>query len=339
MRVACFALLVAASLTAQTATETQTFDFASKPDQKTLTEVATLLRVVGKINAVTVDPNTWSVKVTGTPDDLAMAGWMVRNLDQASPSSDPYLVAGKSDDQIRMFHLTRAGAVSPQAVQELVTVIRTVGDIQKIFNYMDHKDLVVRGTASELALTQFFVSSLDQNPDPQRTAMTMTPEYHYTWNLAPRDTSDTVRVFYLAHSSQPQQIQEILTNLRTVLDVQKVFNFTPLAALVLRASPEIVTASEWMIRSLDLPADAKASTQDYSASPTMPGGGALQVLYPVNLKGPELMQTLTAVRSNVGIQKAFLKTTPATLVMRGSADQITKADELIQTADNAAKPN
>ncbi|HVY95043.1 MAG TPA: hypothetical protein VHA14_19915, partial [Bryobacteraceae bacterium] len=124
MRVACFALLFAASLAAQTATETQTFDFASKPDQKGLTEVATLLRVVGKINSVSTDPNTWSVKVTGTPDELAMAGWMVRNLDQASPSPDPYLVAGKSDDQIRMFHLTRAAASSPQAVQELLTVIR-----------------------------------------------------------------------------------------------------------------------------------------------------------------------------------------------------------------------
>ncbi|HVW11517.1 MAG TPA: hypothetical protein VHC90_23190 [Bryobacteraceae bacterium] len=336
MRVICTILLVASGLAAQTAAQTQTFDFASKPGATGLKEAATILKVVGKLNDVSVNSDNSSVTVTGTPDELAMSGWIVRNLDQPSPSSDPYLVAGKSDDQIRMFHLTRAAAVSPQAIQELLTVIRTVGDIQKVFDYTDHKDLAVRGTDAELAFTQFLVGSLDQTPDPQRTAMTMTPGYPYA---TPRGASDTVRVFYLAHSSQPQQIQEILTNLRTVLDVQRVFNFTPLAALVVRASPEIVTASEWMIRSLDLPADAKASTQDYSGSPTMPGGGALQVLYPANLKGPALMQTLTALRTSVGLQKVFLKTTPATLVMRGSADQITKADQLIQTADNAAKPD
>ncbi|HVY95307.1 MAG TPA: hypothetical protein VHA14_21250, partial [Bryobacteraceae bacterium] len=70
-----------------------------------------------------------------------------------------------------------------------------------------------------------------------------------------------------------------------------------------------------------------------------PGGSSLQVLYPANLKGPALTQTLTSLRTEIGMKTVFLKTAPATLVMRGSADQITKADELIQTADNAAKPN
>jgi type II secretory pathway component GspD/PulD (secretin) len=334
MRVTCLALLFAASLAAQTATQTQTFDFASKPSVNGLKEVATLLRVVGRLNSVSTNPATSAVTVAGTPDELAMSAWIIRNLDQPSPSSDAYLVAGKNDDGIRMFHLTRAAAESPQAVQEMITVIRTVGDIQRIFNYTDHSDLVVRGAASELGLVQFMLDSLDRAPDSQRAAMTMTPEYHY---VSGRST-DTVRIFYLAHSAQPREIQEILTNLRTVLDVQKIFNFTPLQALVLRGSPQIVAASEWMIRSLDLPADAKASTQEFAASPSMPGGSSLQVLYPANLKGPALMKTLTAVRSDVGIQKAFLKTTPATLVMRGSADQITKADQIVQTADAAAKP-
>jgi len=334
MRVTCFTLLFVASLAAQTATQTQTFDFANKPSDKGLKEVATLLRVVGKLDNVSVDANTSAVKVTGTPDELAMSGWIIRNLDQPSPSLDPYLVAGKSDDGIRMFHLTRAAASSSQAVQEMITVIRTVGDIQKVFNYTDHSDLLVRGTASDLALAEFLIKAVDQTADPQRTAMTMSPEYHYTWGRG----TDTVRVYYLAHSAQPRDIQEILTNLRTVLYVQKVFNFTPLAALVVRGTPETVAASEWMIRSLDLPADAKAATSEFTLSPSAPGGSMIHVLYPANLKGPGLIQTVTALRTDLSIQHAFLKTTPATLVVRGSADQITKADQLIQAADNAAKP-
>lgn len=334
MRVICFTFLFAACLAAQAAVQTQTFDFASKPGAKGLKEVTTILRVVGKLDSVSVDPDTSAVKVTGTPDELAMSGWIIRNLDQPSPSPDAYLVAGKSDDGIRMFHLSRAAAESPQAVQETLTVIRTVGDIQKIFNYTDRSDLVVRGTASELGLAEFLVHAVDGTSDPERTAMTMSPEYHYTWGRG----TDTVRVYYLAHSPQPQQIQEILTNLRTVLYVQKCFNFMPLGALVIRGTPETIAASEWMIRSLDIPADAKAANREFTLSPTAPGGSMIHVLYPANLKGPGLIQTVTALRTSLNIREAFLKTTPATLVVRGSADQITKADQLIESADNAAKP-
>jgi|SwirhisoilCB2_FD_contig_101_1511155_length_1548_multi_2_in_0_out_0_2 hypothetical protein len=335
MRVTCFTLLFAASLAAQTATQTQTFDFANKPSTNGLQEAVTLLRVVGKLDKASVDPATSAVTVTGTPDELAMAGWMIRNLDQPSPSPDPYLVAGKSDDGIRIFHLARAGASSPQAVQEVLTIVRTVGDIQKIFYYMDHSDLVVRGAANELGLAEFLIKAVDQTPDPQRTAMTISPEYHYTWGRG----TDTVRVFYLAHSSRPRDIQEILTNLRTVLYVQKVFNFTPVAALVVRGTPETVAASEWMIRSLDLPADAKAETSEFTLSPSAPGGSMIHVLYPANLKDAALTQTLTALRTDLNIREAFLKSAPAILVVRGSADQVTKADQMVQRADTAAKTN
>jgi len=334
MRVTCITLLFAACVAAQTATQTQTFDLANKPGTHALEEVTTILRVVGGVTHVSMDRDTSSVKITGTPDELAMSGWIIRNLDQPSPSPDPFLVAGKSDDGIRVFHLTQAGAASPRAVQELLTVIRTVGDIQKIFYYMDHADLVVRGPAAELGLAEFLTSSLDQTPDPQRTAMTMSPEYQYNWGRG----TDTVRVYYLAHSAQPQQTQEILTNLRTVLQVQRVFNFTAMEALVLRGSPETVAAAEWMIRSLDVPADARNAPREFTASTLSPGGAMIHVLYPANLRGPALMQTLTALRTDLNIQEAFLKTTPATLVVRGSADQVTKADQLIQTADKAAKP-
>src|SRR6185312_8592672 len=180
MRVTCITLLFAACVAAQTATQTQTFDLANKPGTHALEEATTILRVVGGLTHVSMDRDTSSVKSTGMPDELAMSGWIIRNLDQPSPSPDPYLVAGKSDDGIRIFHLARAGASSPQAVQEVLTIVRTVGDIQKIFYYMDHSDLVVRGAANELGLAEFLIKAVDQTPAPQRTAMTISPEYHYT---------------------------------------------------------------------------------------------------------------------------------------------------------------
>jgi type II secretory pathway component GspD/PulD (secretin) len=334
MRIACLSLLFAFSLAAQTARQTQTFDFTNSPGPAGLNQMATILRVVGGLTAVSVDPEAPAIKVTGIPDELAMSGWIIRNLDQAAPSPEAYLVAGKSDDAIRVFHLTRAAASPPQAIQELLTVIRTIGDVQKTFHYVDHADVVVRGRASELRLVEFLVGALDRTPDAARAALAMSPEHHYAWAKG----TDTVRVYYLAHSSAPREMQEILTNLRTVLDIQRVFNFTALHALVVRGTPETIAAAEWMIRSLDVPADAKGPTREFTAPSNMPGGAMIHVLYPVNLKDRALKETLTKLRTDLKLQKVFLKTAPATLVVRGSADQVDRADQLVQAADKAARP-
>src|SRR5439155_5038255 len=47
-----------------------------------------------------------------------------------------------------------------------------------------------------------------------------------------------VKVFYLSNVTSPQEMQELLTVLRTVVDVQKVFNYTSQNALVVRAESD-----------------------------------------------------------------------------------------------------
>jgi hypothetical protein len=78
--------------------------------------------------------------------------------------------------------------------------------------------------------------------------------------------------------------------------------------------------------------------REFTAPALAPGGAMIHVLYPANLTGSGVTRTLTAIRTDLGIQQAFLKTTPAALVIRGSAAQIAQADELVQNADRAAKP-
>ena len=47
-----------------------------------------------------------------------------------------------------------------------------------------------------------------------------------------------VKVFYLSNVTGPQEMQEILTVLRTVVNVQKVFNYTAQNALIVRAEAD-----------------------------------------------------------------------------------------------------
>ena len=53
----------------------------------------------------------------------------------------------------------------------------------------------------------------------------------------------------------------------------------------------------------------------------------IRVFYPTYINTPQtLNQTLTLIRTNLQVQKAFDYSTPAALIVRGSANQVAKAD-------------
>src|SRR5271166_4113196 len=72
---------------------------------------------------------------------------------------------------------------------------------------------------------------------------------------------------------------------------------------------------EFLIQSLDMPSDAKAPAGQIHEF-SIPAGGMIGVYNPANIKGPDLNPTLTLIRQNLQIQKAYLKTMPAALVYR-----------------------
>ncbi|HVW86270.1 MAG TPA: secretin N-terminal domain-containing protein [Bryobacteraceae bacterium] len=62
-----------------------------------------------------------------------------------------------------------------------------------------------------------------------------------------------VKVFYLNNVTSAQEMQELLTVLRTVVDVQKVFNYTAQNALVVRAEADTMALVEKLVADLDKP--------------------------------------------------------------------------------------
>src|SRR5580658_4255423 len=60
-----------------------------------------------------------------------------------------------------------------------------------------------------------------------------------------------VKVFYLSNVTAPQEMQEMLTVLRTVVDVQKVFSFASQNALIVRAEADTMALVEKLIGDLD----------------------------------------------------------------------------------------
>ncbi|HVW11106.1 MAG TPA: hypothetical protein VHC90_21120 [Bryobacteraceae bacterium] len=66
-------------------------------------------------------------------------------------------------------------------------------------------------------------------------------------------TEQVVKVFYLKNPTTAQEIQEMLTVLRTVFDIQKVFNYTAQNALVVRCDADTMALVEKEIADLDKP--------------------------------------------------------------------------------------
>jgi hypothetical protein len=284
--------------------------------------------------------------VAGNPDQLTMATWITRKLDQpsqgVSPTTDQFLVppamertATPGDDVIRVFYLQHTG--TPQGVQEIMTVLRTVADVQFMFNYSAPKALVLRGSASKVALAAYLVGALDVAPAAMKTSQ----PYQYQPTERPGMASSVARVFYVSNAKTPQQIQEILTVLRTVADVQKIYNVTAIQALAICGSATDLATSEWIIQSLDIPVAAKPAPNAVAHEFIIPAnsavGNIVRVFYPAHLGTPQAMQqTLTALRTQLSIQKVFTYTALPALVVRGSSDQIAKSEQLIKEKDQPA---
>jgi general secretion pathway protein D len=64
---------------------------------------------------------------------------------------------------------------------------------------------------------------------------------------------EVVKVFYLNNVTSPQEMQEMLTVLRTVVDVAKVFNYTAQNALIVRCEADTMALVEKLISDLDKP--------------------------------------------------------------------------------------
>jgi hypothetical protein len=195
-------------------------------------ELATVLRTVGDIATLSVDPATSTMSVTGSPGQIVLAEWLLHEMDQPvggmpaerqirETAVHEFRVPDGKDDVVRVFYVSHMD--SPRSMQELLTVLRTVGQVQKTFNYSAVPSLAVRGTEDTIGWVAWAIHELDQTPGTQTAG---THEFR-----SPDKYLPVSRVFYL-NDHTDKSMQETLTALRSKLFIQRVFNFRQMGALV-----------------------------------------------------------------------------------------------------------
>jgi hypothetical protein len=313
---------------------TRTFKLSNATSAVGLLELTATIRTVAQIQQLSTDNAPPTLTVAGTGDQIAMAEWLVPKLDVAAganTAAQQYAVAGNADDLVLVYPLVHTA--SSTGVQEIVTTIRTVANIQKIYPVTGPKILSIRGSASQIALAKFLFSELDL-PAQSRPSATV-----HEYQVLP-DGTDTVVVYGLAHAANSMNIQVIITTLRTVLDIQNIYQVTTPKLLAIRYTarrvgagldPGMLPIAIWLVGELD-----RETANSSGNQMRMPGGSddLVQVFYLTHIADlPGINALLSNIRATASIMKAYMNMTPPALVLRGTADRLTMAGQLIEASD------
>jgi len=305
----------------------QVFQLTQNENKQDLEEIATVLRATGNIQQVSVDHLKRTVAVEGTAAQIAMADWLVHQMDL--PAKGPfsgvheYRPPASSDDVVRVFYVRHAA--TPQDLQEIATTLRSVGDIRRLFVYNALRAVAGRGTEQQMALAAWMVDQLNQ---PANGAAPQPHEYKLSGD-------DVARVFELTYAETPQQLQEIVTLIRSIGDIQRLFVNNKRRVVVLRSTAERVALAAWLVGELDKPVSEQGGAQDgavpheYRLSDDP--ANLVRLFYLDSFKSPEERQKVVAqVRSNARTYRLFIYNALGVLAVRGTVGQVATAEKVIE---------
>jgi hypothetical protein len=234
--------------------------------------------------------------------------------------------------------VTMVNGSTPRGQQEMATIIRTVVDIPKVSTGTDGRSFHLDAPSAPLDAAEWIIHQLDRpagwEPSPQERTNPSTRQFR----LPPGTLGgDVIRVYYMPDSITSQSMQETLTVLRTVMDMQKIFSYSSCHALVYRGTEDWLDALEWLLPALQL----RTVSALYKLPPegSMQPGLELVRVFPLSAgsTGEQTNQLLRELRMKpVSIQKVFTRTIPPAIVVRGTAAELDQAARKILPAPPAA---
>jgi hypothetical protein len=135
------------------------------------------------------------------------------------------------------------------------------------------------------------------------------------------------------HTATTQGFQEVATATRTIADILRVFTCNAPRAMVMRGTPDQGALAAWLIDQLDTQSTGQprqASPIYYTYQPK-DDGTAVRVFF-LNHAGStqDFQNAAVKVRTTAHIRRVFTYNAPRALVVRGSTDQLTVAEQLVK---------
>lgn len=218
------------------------FYLTRAPGPRDIQEIAVTIRTLADNPRLYVYNGLKAVVARGTSQQVAVAAWVADQLNQPAgaalpaPREFPY----SGSEVARVFQL--AHAETPEQLQEMTTLIRSVADMQRLFYCWNTKAMAMRGPKDRVDLAAWLINELDQPADAATATRGAAPEYRL-----PDDPQNLVRVFYLAGSLSDPERQRVFAKVRAATRIGRMYPYKARHALVARGTPEQMAIAQKVV--------------------------------------------------------------------------------------------
>jgi hypothetical protein len=317
-------LAFAAALCAQEAIVERVLPFRHAQTPQSWQEITNAVRSTSDLREAMLDSAAGTLTVRGPAGRIAVAEWMFGELDRptqpATPNSDmhEFRPAGTTDVIVSVYYLSRVA--TPQGIQEVVNAARSVTDTQIMFPANAARAIVMRGTATQAAMSKWVFQQLDgPRPENQTTEIR---------ELRPQGASDfVIRIVFLANLRDPRAIQDVVNGTRAIADVQRFFPISQSASITMRGTAAQAELCAWMVSRLDTMAPLAAGEYVVPGS----NNGVVRLFVPSKAMTPEALQAaVNRARAEAQAQRLFPLSSRSAAVFRGTAEQAAIAERALQ---------
>jgi type II secretory pathway component GspD/PulD (secretin) len=257
--------------------------------------------------------------VHGTTEQIAIAESLARELvPQAGQAPDDEFKLS-SGDLVHVYYLPHTANV--QDFQAVVTTIRSITDVRRFFTYNARRAAVVRGTQTQMGMTEWLVQQLDQ----PTSAQSAPAEYR-----VPGTGDDVVHVYYAKHVDTQQSLQEMASVVRSIGNIRRLFATLNPRAVALRGTSDEMALADFLFQQLDQPTSGPSQSgaaAEYLMSGS--GGNVVQVFHLNSVTIQGFQSLATEVRAMANAPQVIPYNARGALALRGTADQIAAAKGLI----------
>jgi hypothetical protein len=226
-----------------------------------------------------------------------------------------------------------------QRLEEIATVVRSVGDIRRLFVYHSLQAVAMRGTLDQAALAEFLFNEIDK-PGIVPGAL-QAGRSSATHIYRPGGAESVLKVFYLADTKTVQDFQELATTVRTLTRARRMFTYNAPRAVAVRGTAEQIEEADWLFNALDNSANPKDATRQTLARgpieyrPSDTSDDVLRVYYLRHAQTAQQLQEIATGAQALLVRKrtAFPYHPAQAVIVRGTSAEIAQADRLITEGD------
>jgi hypothetical protein len=213
-----------------------------------LQEIVNGVRSVTDIQRCSPMNQQKAIVMRGSPEQVKAADWLLGVLDQpaGAPPGDAAAREYRLPDQdwnargglvVRVAALTHLD--TPEAIQEVINVTRSIADIQRFFPIMSRRFLIMRGSEEQMALVSWLLTEFDG------------PVGHGTKEFKVGGTGNqnqTVQVAYV-NAGTAQSLRETVSQIQTETKMARVFPFPAQSAVAMRGTADQLARAQQVIQS------------------------------------------------------------------------------------------